>query len=157
MKLRSAVNIAVEASTVWPLVADPEWHAAWNAKVRDVLRTTRGVVALGERFEMIYALTRDEELSEVEVVELQPGERVAYRHRVDDGRRERVVIERYELKPRRDGVTLTQTIDMSGAGIPWWLRPLIWLIHRFGETRGVDPLEELKKLAEPPEAKPAGG
>lgn len=148
MKLVDAIEIDAAVTDVWPLVADPARHPQWNEKARAVTRDRSGPVSLGEQFEMTYAMSGRENISRVEVTDLQPSERAEFSHTIDDGRRVQRVVERYELQSQRDGTQLTQTVDMSGAGIPWLLKPLVWLITRIGKPQGETVLERLKRIAE---------
>jgi hypothetical protein len=54
----------------------------------------------------------------------------------------------YELKDLGHITKATEDIDISGASIPLLLRPLIWLITKFGTPSGETTLMRLKRVVE---------
>ena len=53
------------------------------------------------------------------------------------------VIERIELRGRDGRSVVTRTVIAKNVGIPLLLRPLVWLITRFGTPKGEDLLKKL--------------
>jgi hypothetical protein len=150
MRLRQSTIISGNALTVWPFLADPALQAEWNPKVLAVRRDRFGPVELGEQFEMLYRMSARDNYTRVEVVASVPSEHVCFVHRTMWKSIEQVVEEAYTVSPRRKGVKVVQTIDLSRAGIPWPLLLLIWSISRFGQPTEEPYLNRLKRLIERP-------
>ena len=148
MKLHDSIDIAAEAQIIWPYIADPVLMSAWNPKIVSVGRDGERPVEVGERFEMIYRLSRRDRETEVEVLECTPPQRVVYRHHMQLEERRGYADEIYDLSPRPAGTHLKQTIDMRRAGMPLIIRPLVWFVMRFGRPTGERYLEKLKRIVE---------
>ena len=148
MRLRETVEIVAAPREVWPFIVDPVLQAGWNPKVISVDRATDGPVALGERFQMIYRMSSKDQLSNVEVIELVPDERLTMRHTVSAHGAEHTVTEAYDLRASGDSTRLTQTLDLSQTGLPWPIRLLIGFITRFGKPVNTPYLDRLKAMIE---------
>ncbi len=148
MRLIESTIIDADANAVWPHVADPLLQSEWNPKIVSIARDRDGPVLKGERFEVIYRMSSRERETQVEVKTSQRPERVVFVHRMERQSKERFVEESYEITPHAGGVKVVQTIDLSHAGFPILLRPLIWFIHRFGWSAEEPYLDRLKNLLE---------
>ena len=113
-------------------------------------RSRRGAVVPGEQFTMVSRLKKGETPSEILVREVMPLRRVTLRQLFTHKNRSRQVEVNLEITAREGGIQVTQTMDHTGAGLPWVFAGLIWLIHQIGHTQGVAPLVRLKALAENP-------
>jgi len=97
---------------------------------------------------MIYRMFSRECESAVEVIDADPPHRVAFLHRTTIKSRPRSVTGAYDVEPRGDGVKVTQSLDLTRSGIPWFIRPLIWFIHHFGRNAEEPYLSRLKTIVE---------
>lgn len=156
--MRDRITIAATIDRVWPYVADPELMASWNPKLVGIDRERVGVALLGERFQFTYRMSGKSLPMQVTVVELQAPVHLLLQHVQDPARPDRFVLEEYHLAERDGKTTLRQRIHYAKAGLPLWLRPLIWLINTFGRPTGKRYLEELRDLVEAESAgkKPRG-
>ncbi|MHC4990000.1 MAG: SRPBCC family protein [Planctomycetota bacterium] len=151
LAVTSAVDIRADQESIWPFVSDPILMSEWNAKIVAVKRPEGSeLVSAGERFGMIFLMSGRERRTEVQVVECVKPQLVTYRHRlVDGGDPPRFVTESYALQARGDGATrVTKKIDLSEAGIPRLMRPLLWFITRFGRRVEQPYLEKLRAAVE---------
>lgn len=148
MTLRESIKVAAELEQVWPFVADPVGQATWNEKIVDVRRETAGPVRTGELFGMTYRMSGKARDSDVEVISCDPPSEVRYRHHYQGKSRRFYADERYTLRQAGDQVEVTQHIDMSQAGIPWFFRLLIWFIDRTGKPVDQTTMERLKEEVE---------
>jgi uncharacterized protein YndB with AHSA1/START domain len=153
MKVHESIDIAAQPEQVWPFLADPQRMADWHAKLEEVRRNSAGPVYLGERFGTTYIMSKkkgNQQDSEAEVLQCDPWTTLALRHRVPEQGRDRYVDETFQLSPRAGGAeTLVEhTVDFGSAGMPLWVRALMWFITRFGEPRGEGILEPLKRTCE---------
>jgi uncharacterized protein YndB with AHSA1/START domain len=148
MKLRDSIVVAANVQKVWPLVADPVLQADWNRKIVSIDRTRSGLAKFGDRFEMIYRMSGRDRESNVEVIALEPSQRIVFRHQMTWKSRQQFVEEEYRLEPCAGGVRVTQIIDLGRAGIPWPFRALIWFIAHFGHSTEPSYLSRLRELAE---------
>jgi hypothetical protein len=90
------------------------------------------------------------------IEEFDPPRRITLSHTDRDGGR---LLETFELSPADDGrATLVRhTVDLSRAGIPLWLRAIMWFIATFGYSVGDGPLDALKRFVEQPGGVATGG
>lgn len=157
MKLRQSITIAADPAGVWPYLIDPVLQAAWNPKIVSIDRDVDGPVEIGDRFTMLYRMSGKDNLSQVEVTQVVPNERLVFQHRLALDKGEQQAEEIFELTPERNGTALTHTINLSDTGIPLPFRILIWLIMRFGKDVGPKYLETLKQMIESEIASPSNG
>lgn len=150
MKLRESIDIDATAEAAWPFVADPVLQSVWNPKIVAVDRDEQGPVRRGETFAMVYRMGSREREASVEVSDCDPPTRVAFEHTSEQGGKRFRSALRFDLRPRGDGVRVTQTIDLAGSGIPRPIMLLMWLIHRFGRSVGEPYLARLKRAVEAP-------
>lgn len=148
MPIRESTTIAADAERVWPFIADPKLHTKWNPKAVSVQRERVGVAFLNEQFVMTYRMAGKERTSQVEIAELEHARRIVFRHRMFSNGREQVMEERYEMKRTSQGVKVTQEIDLSRAGVPWYFRCLIWIITHLGKPVEEAYLHRLKRAVE---------
>lgn len=148
MQLKQTIAIDAPPESVWLYLADPILQAAWNPKVVSLDRDHDGPVQLGERFEMLYRMSGQDRLSRVEVKAVSEPEQLVFEHTLDWKGKTMTTQESYSIDPLRHGVRVTQTIDLSQAGIPWPIRILIGLIHRFGKAQEAEYLKRLKHMIE---------
>ena len=150
MRLRESATIAAPADAIWSLIADPVRQADWNPKVISVDRRTSGPCLFGERFDMIYRMRGRDHLTRVEVTACQPPQHITFLHRPAAPAETWSAEISYDLTPHAHHTIIAQTIDLTHAAIPWPLRVLIPVIHRFGQAIGEPYLHRLKRLAENP-------
>jgi len=55
---------------------------------------------------------------------------------------------RFVLQPVHGGTDILHIADFSHAGLPWFLKAIMKVMHRFGRKEGKSPLDGLKELAE---------
>ena len=58
------------------------------------------------------------------------------------------VDETYVLQPVEGGTKVVHETDFSHAGLPWFLKVVLKVIHLVGRPQGKSPLEGLRELAE---------
>jgi len=147
--MQDRILIAARADQVWTYVADPELMAGWNPKIVGVDREARGPVTVGERYWMTYRMSGKSEKLRITVTKFAAPTRLQLRHERDPARPDHYVLEEYLLDEQGDGKTrVTQRINLRRAGLPLWVRPLLWFVHTFGRPTGKRYLEELRDLVE---------
>lgn len=153
MILSEFIDIAVHPQAVWTHLADPQALAKWHAKLVAVRRDHRGPLFAGERFGATYVMSprRPKPADcETEVLQIDPGVQLGFRHHMLVRGSQRYVDETYQLVPN-DDKTATRvhlSVNLAGAGLPLWVRPLVWCIARTGRTQGEQILEPLKRACE---------
>ena len=148
MVLTHSTVIRATRERVWALVADPHRQAEWNPKVRVTRRSRTGPAHGGELFSIVGRLGGREQPGDVETLLADAPSHARFRHAVDYNGSRSIAVESYDLVEHRDGVRVTQTIDLTDARIPLFFRVVIRLITLFGRPVGEDPLARLKTLAE---------
>jgi hypothetical protein len=138
---------------VWEQIVDPQLLADWHVKLIEIHRTGTGPVHVGERFGATYIESRKKQnrkQSEAEVLRCEPWTTLAFRHHFRHEKGDGRVDETFQLSPRKQGqATLVEhTVDFAGAGMPLWVRALMWCITRTGERKGDGVLDPLKRTCE---------
>jgi uncharacterized protein YndB with AHSA1/START domain len=140
-RIESRVEIGAPPATVFPWLVDPDRLARWiggfigsepigSGEVRVGSRSHDTIEAEGRRFEV-----------ETEIVELQPGKRVAFRITSPDHRQ----TDSYDLDGRDGATELTYRSDVRMRGLTRLLSPLI---ARQLRARAVNDLATLKREVE---------
>lgn len=138
---------------VWAHVADPQAMADWHVKLMEVRRINRGPLYVGERFGTTYIMSRkkqNQQQSEAEVLRCEPWSTLVLRHHMLEPGRTGSVDETYQLSPRDEGreTFVEHTVDFAEAGMPLWVRTLMWCITRTGTPSGEEVLDPLKRACE---------
>jgi uncharacterized protein YndB with AHSA1/START domain len=152
-KVHETIDIAAPPAAVWEQLVDPQRMADWHAKLVEVRRTGTGPVRVGERFSTTYIASKKKQNrkeAEAEVLRCEPWTTLSLRHHFQERGRTGHVDETFELQPRAEGreTHILQMVDFGGAGMPLWVRALIWCITRTGERSGEGILEPLKRVCE---------
>lgn len=146
MKLRSKIKIQATPETIWALVTEPEFIQQWNSKLiayeaesdepkgryRFTFRMSQKETPCAA---MILASTYPEELT----WEFSSATEKGTHWEIQD---------HYKLSAKGDGTQLSRIVDLSGAPIPTWVKPIIWFIMTFGQPVDTPHLEQLRRLAE---------
>ena len=144
--MREEIDIAAPVEIVWPLVSDPVRMAAWQPKVGSVTPITTGEPRIGSRYRIIFRMNGREQPFTSTIEEFHPPVRIVLLH---IGQKDRRVRETFDLAPNgAGGTSLRHEIDLSNSGIPWYWKPVIAFITRFGQSQGDGPLEHLKRQVE---------
>jgi len=144
--MREEIDIAASVEIVWPLVSDPVRMAAWQPKVGSVTPITAGEPRIGARYRIIFRMNGREQPFTSTIEEFHPPVRIVLLH---IGQKDRRVRETFDLAPNSAGGTnLRHEVDLSNSGIPWYWKPVIAFITRFGQSQGDGPLENLKRQVE---------
>jgi uncharacterized protein YndB with AHSA1/START domain len=143
------IDIAAPVEVVWPFVADPVRMAKWQPKIASVTSITAGEARLGARYRIVFRMNGREQPFTTTIEKFEPPVRVVFLH---VGQKERTVRETFDLAPSADKghTNVRHEIDLSDSGIPWYWKPVIAFITRFGQPQGDGPLEHLKRHVESP-------
>jgi len=138
-------TIAAPPEAIFALLADPSRHRDIDGSgtVRAATEGSRQV-ELGERFGMDMRAGLSYRMVN-EVVELEPGRRIAWQARTTYDALKKVIggrIWRYELEPVAGGTRVRETWDISQEALPLLVAPLRGLT-RISIIRSLDRLEQL--------------
>lgn len=153
MYLRDAVSIDRSAEVVWTIVGDPECIPLWNPRLVEIRQMLTQACHVGTRYHCTYAFNRKRATLQGEVIEYDPPRRLALRLHGDALAWNADVVESYTVTPEGHGARVVQEIQINNSGIPWYVRTLVWCIHKFGKPTGKPFLHELKTLVETLEKK----
>lgn len=152
--IKESVLIARAPRTVWSYVADPNRLPLWNEKAVAVSAPSGGAVQRGSSYRVTYRMGGRDTITISEVDVFEPFERLELRV-IGGMAHQGFIREIYTLEPVFAGTRLVQRIDMSNAGIPWFWRILLAVLHRVGRPTGKRYLVVLKELIE--SSTPEGG
>jgi hypothetical protein len=153
MKVHESIDILANAQDVWAHLIDPQRLADWHVKLIEVRRTSRGPAYFGERFGTTYIQSRKKQNrkdSIAEVLRCEPSRLLTLRHYIDEQRRTGHVDETFALEPLGEnaGTRVNHAVDFAQAGMPLWVRALMWCITRTGTPSGEGVLAPLKRACE---------
>jgi hypothetical protein len=123
-------DLGIDPSRLWEFLTsetnDADWRRPW---LRSVRRLSDGPVGVGTRYESMYRFFGRDEAVTVELTELDPPRRMAWRQ---VGRGSLVVNDgRYDLEPTAAGTRFTVTGSIASPG---WRRlfdpPFGWYLNR---------------------------
>jgi len=144
--MREEIDIAAEPHVIWPFVADPMRMGEWQPKISSVAPITAGEARVGARYRIVFRMSRREQPFNTTIEVFEPPARMVLLH---EGLNDRRVRETFDLLAEAHGHTrLLHRIDLSESGIPWYWKPVIAFITRFGQSQGDGPLEHLKRQVE---------
>ena len=149
MKTHDRAPVDATPDQVWPFVADPDRIPLWNPKLVSIDHRGAGPVSTGDRFTAAYRMSPDKApvKSSVRVLRAEAPRLVEYEHVVDDPRQRMTVVETYRIASRGDRTWVHQSVDLSAA-LPWWIKPLVWWLARFGKPVGRTTMEELAHVVQ---------
>jgi uncharacterized protein YndB with AHSA1/START domain len=148
MKLSDSVVIHAPPQRVWNAITDPATWPDWNSKVVSVARTNPGPLEVGEIFNADFRLSGPPLPSQIKVRVLNPLRQLTVKQRPEGRHRSRSVKIEYEMEMEGTSTRVTQTTDITEAGLPFFARWFMWFATRFGKAAGPSPLDGLKKHLE---------
>lgn len=145
MKIEEEIDIPASPSDVWPFVAIPSRLAEWNSKITAVERKSERPVFLGERFTMTFTMSGRSRSPVVEVTACEPASRLVLRYEMAAGEHAE---ETFTLSSSGSMTHVQHLITFTSAGIPWILKPIVWLLLRFGRPVEESYLSRLRQCVE---------
>ncbi len=151
MKLVSSKTFNVPAGDLWVVIHEPANMPAWNSKCISATSTNGG--GLGSQFEATFSMGTTPQETKGEVVAWEYQKKIEFRYLFEsntDTKETKSVDETYEITALGESRSkLTQVIDLSNAGFPWWAKLLMSIIGRFGRSTSPGPLEGIEELISP--------
>ncbi len=152
MKFKDVVTIDGAAEKVWEHVGSPELWPLFHVKTRECRHVSGQPNAIGALYDMEFRLGSRVALTRCEVVEYRVGRAIKVTSMLPttdrkSGRRLSARLT-YELEDLGRQTRVREEIDFDSSGIPWFFRPLVWLISRVGKPTGETTLMRLKRLVE---------
>jgi hypothetical protein len=151
-------RIIAPRETVWRWVAQPQSWTAWIPRIEDVLPLDPGAAHAGWRFRIAYRPTKRfgsrPPLTEAVLLEMVDAERLVVQTSGGDLKPGGVLIETYQLTSDEDTTTLTHTLHLSQAKMPfvtrWAAVFLTGLLNASGTLGHVGNLKQLIEDGVPP-------
>ncbi len=145
MRDRAVINATAEA--IWKVLCNPQNMPRWNSKCL-TLKSGQTNLMVGNQFRATFRLTGPANECTCEVMEFEPARSFRLRY-FDMGRGIRgEVFESFRLKSDGNRTRVWHEVDLTHAGLPWWIKPVIWLINSIGRKSGPGPVDGLKRLVE---------
>ena len=152
MHLHEDVVTRATPERVWELIADPANHGRWNPHVVGTEQISGGAPAFGSRYRVTYELSGRRAEFDAVVVEFSPLTRWAARleeRSKGDGRNfGRYMTETYTVTPRGGLLHVAHDVEIALAGVPLWLRALVWMIQKLGRPTTPTIMQRFGELAE---------
>ena len=134
---------------VWQWVAEPRGWVAWNPKVVDVVPLSLDTPRLGWRCRLAYRMKKRTQLTEAELVEFRPRERLVCRTSGGDLKQGGWILETYTLSADEDTTVLTHEVDLENSRMPYFARfAVVFLTGLFNASGDLGHVRNLKALIE---------
>lgn len=142
-------RIMAAPALVWQWVAEPRGWVAWNPKIVDVVPLSIDTPRLGWRFRMAYRLKKKTQLTEAELVEFVPRERLVCKTSGGDLKPGGWILETYRLSADEDTTLLTHEVDLEHSKMPYLARfVVVFLTGLFNSSGDLGHVRNLKALIE---------
>jgi uncharacterized protein YndB with AHSA1/START domain len=145
MTFRGEIAIPASPAKVWAIVSDPSLMPLWNPKCVQCERLD-APVRRGSRYQAIFSMAGPGQKTSCEVIECAPAGILKTRYTGKAFRKGGYVEEVFQLKPSSTGTLLTHAVDFTHAGLPWFVRLLMRVIHVLGHGVGRSSLERIGDL-----------
>ena len=150
MTLAESAETDASPEAVWEVLQDLDLMPLWNPKCHACRVLSAGGVGLWARLQVTFRWRGREQGSDAEIIEWQPGVRLAIRYRGGVLAGDGTVDEHFELSTRRDRTVVTHRLDLGNSGVPWIVQALMKLVNTLGHTKGKSIAQSLCDLVENP-------
>ncbi len=145
--MRDRAMIHASAEAVWEVLRNPKNMPRWNKKCLRV-QEDRTSLIIGTQFSATFRLSGPANECTGEVIEFDPGRCLRIRYFGMNRGMPGDVVETFRLDTSNGKTRVRHDVDMTHAGLPWWIKPIIWLINQIGRKTGPGPVDGLKRLVE---------
>jgi uncharacterized protein YndB with AHSA1/START domain len=152
MKLKDEVVIDATSDKVWEYVGSPEMWPLFHVKAGECRQIRHQSDVIGSLYDIEFRLGSKTSITRCEIVDRRIGRLISIRSTLPepDGQSGRSLSAgiTYELEDQGWTTRVKEQIEFTSINIPPILRPLIWLISRFGRPTGETTLMRLKRMVE---------
>jgi hypothetical protein len=152
MRLKNEVVIDAPSDKVWEYVGSPEMWPLFHVKAGECRQISPQPDVIGSLYDIEFRLGSKTSVTRCEIVERHIGRLISIKSALPepDGQSGRSLSAciTYELEDQGSTTRVKEQIEFTSINIPPILRPLIWLISRFGRPTGETTLMRLKKMVE---------
>lgn len=151
MHIRERIVIHASPEKIWAVLSDIQRLPEWNKKAHSV-RSTDLQSGVGLRWRVDYRMKKKQSIYDLTVARQSPPHHLHLEIKeasvMGADRKPVEVTEIFELVPQGENTLVKHEVTVREDNIPWFFRPLVWLVMRFGKPVGGGPLEHLKKIVE---------
>jgi hypothetical protein len=133
---------------VWPWFADPDRVARWNPKLESHQAQPFNHLREGHEYWVTYRLGSKSHQMRASLRRFRPPCELVVEYRGGDLRRDGWAREEVTIEERGDGSRVRRGVTFADPRIPWWSRPLIAFLLRFGVSVDEPQLAAVKRLVE---------
>jgi hypothetical protein len=152
MTLNDEILIEATSDKVWEYVGSPEMWPLFHAKAGECKQVSSQADVVGAQYDIEFRLGSKTAVTRCEIIDRRIGGLIIVKSTLPDANRQAgrpmSACMTYELEDLGRTTKVTEDIDISGASIPFILKPLIWFITRFGKPSGETTLMGLKRVVE---------
>ena len=152
MKFREEIIIDAPSDKVWEYVGSLDCWSLFHSKVGECRQVSSQDDGVGAVYEMEFRLGSKPNPTRCEIEEYRIGTLISVRSEmIDMDEREKpmhTAVMTFALEDRGMQTKVTETLDADFRAVPFWLKPLIWLITRLGKPVGETTLMKLKRVVE---------
>lgn len=137
---------------VWEYVGSLACWSLFHAKAGEYRQVSSQDDGVGAVYEMEFRLGSKAKPTRCEIEEYRIGTLISVRSEMIDvekpGKPTYSAVMTFVLEDRGGETKVTETLDADFSDVPFWLKPLIWLISRIGKPVGETTLVKLKRVVE---------
>ena len=151
-RLVRTTSASSSSVTFWEYVGSPEMWPLFHVKAGECRQVNHQPDVIGSLHDIEFRLGSKTALTRCEIVECRIGRLISIKSTLpkpdrQSGRSMSACIT-YELKDLGRTTRVREQIEFTSTSIPILLRPLIWLVSRFGKPTGETTLMRLKRAVE---------
>jgi hypothetical protein len=152
VRINDVVKINATSDRVWDYVGSPEMWPLFHVKAGNCRRVSLGPDVVGSVYDIEFRLGSRTAMTRCEIVDIRVGRLISVKSVLPKserrGGRELSGRITFEVEDLGRQSRVREELEFASAGIPILLRPLVWLLLRFGQPTGETTLMRLKRIVE---------
>jgi hypothetical protein len=152
MRIHDAIEIDAAPDRVWRYVGSPANWPLFHVKAGECRAITGGPDVIGSLYEIEFRLGARTSMTRCEIVDIRVGRLITVKSVLPESPRHRGRTLSGQITFEIDDLgrcsRVRESLEFTSATIPILLRPLVWLLLRFGAPTGETTLMRLKRIVE---------
>jgi hypothetical protein len=152
VRITDKVEINATADRIWEYVGSPQMWPLFHVKAGECRPVGPGAETIGSVYDIEFRLDSRTAMTRCEIVDIRVGRLISVKSVLPKserrGGRELSGRITFEVEDLGRQSRVREELEFTSAGIPILLRPLVWLISRFGTPAGETTLMRLKRIVE---------
>jgi hypothetical protein len=152
MRIADKVEIDATSDRIWEYVGSPRMWPLFHVKAGECRLVSLAAETIGSVYDIEFRLGSRTSMTRCEIVDIRVGRLITVKSVLPESKRHgadelsgRIT---FEIEDLGRTSRVREELEFASAGIPILLRPLVWLLLRFGQPAGETTLMRLKRIVE---------